>query len=243
MTTRVPLCCSQTLRFCGSGMVMSPKPRTPLGASMSNERFSCIRMTTCSTSLMCRCGCSPESPARAGWPAGTSTWRSGPRSRRRRCAGSGACRHGPGLYRTSRISFLSRYWAGRGSGRATHSGLAGGCGVTGGLPGSALSSLSLPQAPATRSAAPRPGAGHGAGSEVHAFFILGTSGEQFEHRLAGQRQRLDLILGQRARDQKARSSKYMCRGPWCRRSTRRTCRCRPRSAPGRDRSCRRSARS
>ncbi len=36
-------------------MVMrSPKPRTPLNVPkyMSKERFSCIRMTTCSTSLM-----------------------------------------------------------------------------------------------------------------------------------------------------------------------------------------------
>ena len=215
MTTRVPLCCSQTLRFCGSGMVMrSPKPRTPRCQYMSNERFSCIRMTTCSTSLMVPVRLFAGIASARRMAGGTSTWRSGPRSRRRRCRK----RRLPAWTRSLSDftdSFLSRYWAGRGSGRATQFGLGRRLRRHGRVAriGLCRRPCRCRRRPATRSAsAPRPGAGHGAGSEK---FMLSLS---LEHQ--GNSSNIDLpdsasdltSSSVSARDQKPGRRNTWCRG-------------------------------
>ena len=54
MTVPLARSCCQTLRPLGTGIVIrSPKPRTPLSVPKywSKERFSCIRITTCCTSM------------------------------------------------------------------------------------------------------------------------------------------------------------------------------------------------
>ena len=157
---------------------------------MSNERFSCIRMTTCSTSLMVPVRLfAGIASARAGW---RREHRHGGQARGR---GGGVCRKRRLPAWTRSLSDFTDFFPFRGIGLGAAQGA-----TQPGLPAAAASRAGCPDRPCRPRAAggrqrhaqrqPRPGAGHAQDQGKFMLFYPGTSGEQFEHRLAGQRQRL-----------------------------------------------------
>ena len=169
--------CSQTLRFCGSGMVMrSPKPRTP-GANMSNERFSCIRMTTCSTSLMVPVRLFAGIASARRMAGGNIDMAVRPaveaaalRRKRRLPAWTRSLSDFTDFFPFAVLGWArlrarnARAWPAAAASRA-------------GCPDRPVVVLVAAAGGQRSASAPRPGAGHGAGSgEVHAFFILEHQG-------------------------------------------------------------------